>query len=334
MSSKGGAKDKGWKTLVAGGLSGTIEGCFVYPTEVRLSHLCRIYASLFIFLLSFTCLYFSLLYYLQFVKTKMQLARSMHGANPYKGPLDCAIQTVKEKGVLGLYSGVSTIAVGSFCKAAVRFFSYDTINRYVTDNGRRKGQQYTVLSGLGAGICEAVFAVTPTETIKTKIIHDQFSASPRYKGLVHGISLMVKEEGIQGIYRGVVPTMLKQGCNQATRFLVYTNLMDVIKTYRKTSGSSSVPPAWLTALTGGAAGFFSVYVTMPFDIVKTRMQGLERAQYKNSFDCLTSIYRKEGLKAYWRGTTPRLLRVSLSTSILFTCYEQIMGVLNKMVPNK
>ena len=33
---------------------------------------------------------------------------------------------------------------------------------------------------------EAVFAVTPTETIKTKLIHDRNSPSPQYRGMIHG----------------------------------------------------------------------------------------------------------------------------------------------------
>lgn len=54
---------------------------------------------------------------------------------------------------------------------------------------------------------EALFAVTPSETIKTKLIDDQKRAQPRYKGLVHGTVSIVKEEGIGGIYRGLFPVV-------------------------------------------------------------------------------------------------------------------------------
>jgi solute carrier family 25 citrate transporter 1 len=43
------------------------------------------------------------------------------------------------------------------------------------------------LAGLGAGMTEAILAVTPTETIKTKLIQDQNLAQPKYRGLVHGL---------------------------------------------------------------------------------------------------------------------------------------------------
>jgi len=32
-----------------------------------------------------------------------------------------------------------------------------------------------MLCGLGAGVCEAIFAVTPMETVKVKFINDQVS---------------------------------------------------------------------------------------------------------------------------------------------------------------
>jgi hypothetical protein len=78
-------------------------------------------------------------------------------------------------------------------------------------------------AGLGAGMMEAIFAVTPSETIKcvilmlcehldrcqfrTKLIDDAKRPNPRYKGLVHGTACIVREEGLSGIYRGLFPVV-------------------------------------------------------------------------------------------------------------------------------
>lgn len=53
-----------------------------------------------------------------------------------------------------------------------------------------------LLAGLGAGVCEAVLAVTPMETVKVKFINDQRSANPKFKGFFHGVSTIVKQEGL------------------------------------------------------------------------------------------------------------------------------------------
>lgn len=53
-----------------------------------------------------------------------------------------------------------------------------------------------LLAGLGAGVAEAVLAVTPMETVKVKFINDQRSGNPQYKGFFHGVSTIIKQEGL------------------------------------------------------------------------------------------------------------------------------------------
>lgn len=50
-------------------------------------------------------------------------------------------------------------------------------------------------AGLGAGVAEAVLAVTPMETVKVKFINDQRSGNPQYKGFFHGVSTIIRQEG-------------------------------------------------------------------------------------------------------------------------------------------
>ncbi|XP_073837964.1 putative tricarboxylate transport protein, mitochondrial isoform X2 [Musca autumnalis] len=75
-----------------------------------------------------------------------------------------------------------------------------------------------------AGVCEAIFAVTPMETIKVKFINN-----PQYKGFAHWVGCIIKAAGIGGIYKGLTATVLKQGSNQAIRFYVLLSLKDFIR---------------------------------------------------------------------------------------------------------
>lgn len=67
------------------------------------------------------------------------------------------------------------------------------------------GEQF--LAGFGAGVLEAIFAVTPIETVKTKAIQTN---SPFLKG----VKDILKAEGPKGLYQGVWATIAKQGSNQ------------------------------------------------------------------------------------------------------------------------
>src|ERR1700744_675559 len=50
---------------------------------------------------------------------------------------------------------------------------------------------------------------------------------------------------------------------------------------------------------------------MPFDNIKTRMQSVGN-NYTSMFDCGRDMLRQEGIKIFWRATTPRLVRLTVS----------------------
>jgi solute carrier family 25 (mitochondrial citrate transporter), member 1 len=94
--------------------------------------------------------------------------------------------------------------------------------QYLKDNVfKEKSKTSTFMCGLGAGAAEAVFVVTPAETLKVKLIHDKLSPEPKYRNVFHGIYKIWGQYGFSGVYAGVVPTILKQSSNQGIRFLVF-----------------------------------------------------------------------------------------------------------------
>ncbi|OXC57916.1 solute carrier family 25 (mitochondrial citrate transporter), member 1 [Cryptococcus neoformans MW-RSA852] len=152
------------------------------------------------------------------------------------------------------------------------------------------------------------------------MIEDSKLAQPRYQGLVHGVQTIIKEEGYRGVYRGVGPVMLRQGANSAVRFSSYSTLKQLAQ-------GSAVPgedmPGWMTFGIGATAGVITVYSTMPFDVVKTRMQSIHAKQeYRNAFHCAFRIFKEEGVFKFWKGTVPRLGRLVMSGGIIFTVYEK------------
>lgn len=298
------SSNKGLKGVIAGGITGALEITITYPTE--------------------------------FVKTQLQLdqkgtagAAGAAGAQKqYTGIIDCVKKTVQQKGVLGLYRGLSVLIYGSIPKSAVRFGAFESFKGKMADDKGNLTASTRLLCGLGAGVCEAIFAVTPMETVKVKFINDQRSANPRYRGFFHGVGLIVKEQGLGGVYKGVTATIIKQGSNQAIRFYVVETLKDM---YRGGDNSVAVPKL-VTGLFGGIAGTASVFGNTPIDVVKTRMQGLEAHKYKNTVDCAVQIWKNEGFFAFYKGTVPRLSRVTLDVAITFMIYDSFMEYFNKVWP--
>ncbi len=80
------------------------------------------------------------------------------------------------------------------------------------------------VAGLGAGTMEAIFVTTPQETIKVRLINDAFRQDgkpPQYNSFFHGVKSIVGEYGLPGVYKGLVPTVIKVATAQATRFGVF-----------------------------------------------------------------------------------------------------------------
>lgn len=62
------------------------------------------------------------------------------------------------------------------------------------------------------------------------------------------------------------------------------------------------------ALAGGVAGACSNLITQPFDVVKTNMIAHHSASVRHSMKETTmEIYRKDGIKAFFRGVKKYLL---------------------------
>ncbi len=126
------------------------------------------------------------------------------------GAVNVIKDTVKTNGFFGLYKGYSALLMFSVPKNYCRFGAYT----YVQDNIlTEKTRTNNFLCGLCAGATEAVFVVTPQETLKTRLIHDKLSPEPKYRNLFHGIYSIVQQHGPGGIYKGVVPTLMKQSSN-------------------------------------------------------------------------------------------------------------------------
>ncbi|KAJ8487010.1 hypothetical protein ONZ45_g14475 [Pleurotus djamor] len=285
-------KEKPTHSLIAGATAGAIEAFVTYPTE--------------------------------FVKTRSQFGGGK------ESPLTIVRNTLKDKGVTGLYSGCTALVVGNAMKAGVRFVSYDYFKSKLADAQGKVSAPRSLVAGLGAGMMEAIFAVTPSETVKTKLIDDAKRPNPQYRGLIHGTASIVRQEGIFGIYRGLFPVMMRQGANSAVRFTTYSTLKQFVQS---TARPGQTLPSTITFGIGAVAGLVTVYTTMPLDVIKTRMQALDaRSQYRNSFHCAYRIATEEGILRFWAGTTPRLARLVMSGGIVFTIYEAIIGALGGREP--
>lgn len=284
-----------FKSFIAGGTGGAIEGIVTYPFE--------------------------------FAKTRLQLIDKTSKAS--RNPLVLIFNVAKTQGVGSLYVGCPAFVVGNTAKASIRFLGFDYIKSMLVDkNGKLSGPR-GVIAGLSAGLLESIVAVTPFEAIKTGLIDDKQTAKPKYQnGLISGTIKLCRDMGFRGIYAGLVPVSLRQAANQAVRLGSYNAIKTMIQQASGTNPNEPLSSA-VTFLVGSCAGVITVYTTMPIDTVKTRMQALGADKlYTSTLNCFVKIFKEEGLLTFWKGATPRLGRLILSGGIVFTIYEKMLVILN------
>jgi len=207
----------------------------------------------------------------------------------------------------------------SIPKVGVRFMAFETAANFFRVDGKLSTAG-NAICGLCAGFVEALVVTTPMETVKVKFIDDWTSGrKPKYPGFISGINLIIKEQTISGIYKGLWPTVLKQSTNQMIRFMVYGEMVKLAIGENKPDALNGFQRFYCGAIAGAA----SVLGNTPIDVVKTRMQGLEAGRYNGSIDCAKQIWKNEGFLGFYKGTVPRLARVSLDVAIVMTLYGYI-----------
>ncbi|CDF89749.1 ZYBA0S05-00826g1_1 [Zygosaccharomyces bailii CLIB 213] len=302
-------------------------------------------------------------YPFEFLKTGLQLQRSLPGAAPFN-----MFYTVKT-----YFSGCSALNLAAIVKTTTRFTTFEQACKMMKDPSLPADAPLSgprlLMAGTITGFMESMWVI-PFENIKVIMIENGIMNSERsIKGTVsekdkiehplenkkptfHSMKTKpkvspqeaaflhyekfppshffptIKEiyltRGIQGFFKGAFPTILRQLGNTAIRFTVYTSLKQWI------SPNRSLNKYYAFGL-GAVSSCFVVAVTQPIDVIKTRMQSkYSWMTYKNSLNCAYRIFVEEGFTKFWKGWLPRLFKVGLSGGLSFGVYQYTENLINSM----
>ena len=172
-------------------------------------------------------------YPLEFIKVQQQLQASVPGQSsvvssrggaatataaaataagrPSSSPqvLHIVTNTIEQRGVLGLYSGLSAWLYFRIPMSAIRFTTFEWATGFATGAGYT-GPAAGVMCGTLAGVMEWLIFGVPMQCMSTKMLHDTNRATPVYRSFSHAMATIVREEGIlKGLWSGTVPNVLK-----------------------------------------------------------------------------------------------------------------------------
>jgi solute carrier family 25 citrate transporter 1 len=226
----------------------------------------------------------SVTYPLEFLKRTLQLQQqasplSRAAAVSFRGPIHCALYTLRTHGPLGLYVGFSSFVAFAGPRSAIRWGAYETLRSTAGASPwarRQRASQVEAACGLGAGVAEAALGQTPSQAIATKMLHDASPAGPkRLRGLWHAVHTIYSEHGVRrGFFCGLQPSVIKGGATNCIRFPVYGALKRLLGGDDPSQPAAPLSPAQ-SVLCGGLAGVVSAIATQPIDTVMAQAMGLE-----------------------------------------------------------
>lgn len=140
-----------------------------------------------------------------------------------------------------------------------------------------------------------------------------------YTSIPDGAHQIFRSEGLRGFYKGLVPSLFGVS-HGALQFMAYEKLK--ISRRGGTEQQQRDLRTFDFLLLSGLAKIFAAVVSYPYQVIRTRLQIYDTGQaYKGSRDVVTQVWRHEGIKGFYKGLAPNLLRVMPSTWVTFLVYE-------------
>lgn len=274
---------------------------------------------------------------------------------------DCAVKTFRKEGFFGMYrgSGVNLLLITP--EKAIKLVGNDLFRHLLSDGKRGLSLARESLAGAGAGLCQIV-VTTPMELLKIQLqdagrtsaaggnvnqtyaagtggplpaqtrAYTVAAATTNQRLSASAIALrLVREKGLLGLYRGTGATMLRDVTFSAVYFPLFARLNSKGK---RRQGTNQVV-FYHSFLSGCAAGSVASLCVNPFDVVKTRLQLLNRGQndisYNGIVDCFRKTYSQEGFRAFFKGAGCRIMVIAPLFGIAQTVYylgvaEYLMGM--------
>lgn len=192
------------------------------------------------------------------------------------------------------------------------------------------------------GLLTALFT-NPIWVIKTRMLSTGSHTPGAYRSFAAGAREIFRSEGVSGFYRGLLPALFGVS-HGALQFMAYEKLkLYRLGTISQSAVATTTRPDKMDQslsntdllLISSLAKIFAGCMTYPYQVLRARLQTYDAALvYRGVTDAITQIWRKEGIKGYYKGLGPNLLRVLPSTWMTFLVYENTKAYLTNLTVNE
>jgi len=267
------------------------------------------------------------------VKVQIQLSGEAAGAKTEvtsRNPFSIATQIVKNKGVGGLYKGLSAGLVRQMTYSTARLGLFRTFSNAMKTPGEEKLAFWKRgVCGLAAGGIGSVFG-NPADVALIRMQADTTlpkEARRGYKNIFDALSKMARSEGILSWWSGCQPTVYRAMLLNVGMLTMYDQAKDFTV---QQFGAGRTANFSASAI----AGFFAAFLSLPADFIKTRLQKQQplasgEMPYKGFLDCASKVARSEGYLSFYNGFPTYYVRIAPHAMITLMMMEFLNGLYQK-----
>ncbi|KAJ1325924.1 solute carrier family 25 (mitochondrial carnitine/acylcarnitine transporter) member 20/29 [Microdochium nivale] len=269
------------------------------------------------------------------VKVRLQTSTA------YSGALNAATSIYAKEGAMAFYKGTLTPLVGIGACVSIQFGAFGYAKRYLEKANAAAASPLNPLkskelsyaqyyaAGAFAGVANSVIS-GPIEHVRIRLQTQPHGAARLYSGPLDCVRKLSSHGGVlQGLYRGEAVTILREAQAYGCWFLAFEYMMNQ-DAKRNNIDRKEIAP-YKVAFYGGLAGEVLWLSSYPLDVIKSKMQtdgfGAEQ-KYKSMRDCFGQTFRAEGMRGFWKGLGPTLLRAMPVSAGTFAVVEMTMRAIS------
>ncbi|KAF0852870.1 mitochondrial solute carrier family 25 (mitochondrial carnitine/acylcarnitine transporter) member 20/29 [Andalucia godoyi] len=229
---------------------------------------------------------------------------------------------IGKEGVRSFFRGMGPPLAGVGAVNAVLFVAYGKARDWMEpDRDVDLSISETMVAGAFAGFVNCS-VICPIELVKSRLQ----VAGTKFAGPLQCGKLILRNEGVKGLFRGMSATIYREVPAYAGYFGAY----EVAK--RTLIGDKESNSPLELFISGGFGGVGCWLFSYPQDVIKTVLQVSDKPYKKTFFDggfwsCAREIAVQEGWKGFFKGFSPTMIRAFWANAATFFAYEMTMKAL-------
>ncbi|KAI5078348.1 hypothetical protein GOP47_0006019 [Adiantum capillus-veneris] len=238
----------------------------------------------------------------------------------------CIKQIYKEGGILGFFRGNGLNVLKVAPESAIKFYAYEMIKDFMVEaDGLRSKEEIGTMGRLLAGGTAGAIAQTaiyPMDLVKTRL-QTYACIDGKAPPLMKLSKDIWQQEGPRAFYRGLLPSLLGMIPYAGIDLAAYETLKNMSRQWLPEKHEPGPLVQLCCGMVSGALGATCVY---PLQLVRTRLQAQQMnsaTKYRGMMDVFKRTLREEGLRAFYKGLLPNLLKVIPAASITYIAYEKM-----------